>query len=215
MASKNHDQEPVEAGVKPSVKGGAAPKSAKAEARREAILRGVTEIITRDGYRHQSLRELAKALGMEAQHVLYYFGNREELLQGVIELWDADSVRDPDLAGMVLPSLDLYVAAVRRSCAAPGIGYLYLSLAANAVVPSHPAHEFMKARQEMVRRDLVAAIEAEQAAGTIAQTIDAKVAARQLSALANGLQLQALINPDCDPAGDMAAAIRHLRGQVD
>ncbi|MCJ1960200.1 TetR/AcrR family transcriptional regulator [Novosphingobium mangrovi (ex Hu et al. 2023)] len=192
--------------------------SAKGAARREKILRGVIAIIARDGYRQQSLRELAKALEMEAQHVLYYFASREDLLRSVIELWDKDSLanpdRAPDFVQVTGPSLDRYVAAVRRSSAAPGMSYLYLSFAADAVVPTHPGHDFVRARQARVRRDLAEAIRAEQAAGTIAPDIDPPRAARQLSALSNGLQLQALLDPDgadCDPAGEVAAAVARLR----
>lgn len=189
--------------------------SAKGTARREKILRDVIAILARDGYRQQSLREIAKALGMEAQHVLYYFASREDLLRSAIELWDKDSLANADPATVAGPSLDLYVAAVRRSSAAPGMSYLYLSFAADAVVPTHPAHEFIRARQARVRRDLAEAIRAEQAAGTIAPEIDPPRAARQLSALSNGLQLQALLDPDgtdCDPAAEVAAAVARLRG---
>ncbi|MBS7671179.1 TetR/AcrR family transcriptional regulator [Croceicoccus gelatinilyticus] len=187
------------------------PNSEKGRARRELILRGVIDILAREGYRQQSLRELAKGLGMEAQHVLYYFANRDDLLQRVIELWDEDTVERPEDAGLKLPSLDLYIAAVRRVAKAPGIGHLYLSLMNEAVAPTHPAHDFMKARQGLVLKDLTDAIMAEQEAGAIPPTFDPARSARQLSALANGLQLQALIDPDCDPAADVAAAIAQLR----
>ena len=194
-----------------------AAASAKGAARREKILRGVIAIIGRDGYHQQSLRELAKALEMEAQHILYYFASREDLLRSVMELWDKDSLASADPAALAGPSLDLYVAAVRRSSAAPGMSYLYLSFAADAVVPTHPGHHFIRARQARVRRDLAEAIRAEQVAGTIAPEIDPLRAARQLSALSNGLQLQALLDPDgadCDPAAEVAAAVARLRGDA-
>lgn len=187
-------------------------ESEKGRARREMILRGVIEILTRDGYRQQSLRELAKALGLEAQHILYYFANRDDLLQCVIELWDRDSIATPPEMNRTLPNLDLYVDAVRRSAKARGMGHLHLSLMHEAAVPTHPAHAFMKARQSMVLKDLAEAIRAEQRAGTIPLSVDPALSARQLSALANGLQLQAMINPDCDPGSDLAAAIAKLRG---
>nr|WP_256376805.1 TetR family transcriptional regulator [Novosphingobium sp. BW1] len=55
--------------------------------------------MAREGFRQQSLRELAKALEMEAQHVLYYFVSREDM------------------------------------------------------VPAHPGHDFIRARQARVRRE--------------------------------------------------------------
>lgn len=184
---------------------------AKGAARREEILVATKQILASDGYRNLSLRHIARALGVEPAHILYYFDSREELLQKVIERWDEDNTED-SAAFEADHALDSFVEAITHNLEIPGIVHLYLIFAAEAVHPDHAAHEYFQQRFRSVHRLLVGAIQSEQATGRIAERVDADVEARKLIALADGLQLQALVDPSFDPAAVLAASIAELRG---
>lgn len=185
---------------------------AKGAARRESILATATEVLARDGYRGTSLRSIARALDLEPAHILYYFDSREDLLQKVIERWDVEALGgdvDPDPA----TTLDLYAQAVSRNLEIPGLVHLYLIFAAESAQAEHPSHDFFRDRFERVRLTLATAIGHEQDAGLIDPAVDADRAARLLIAVADGVQLQALVNPAVDAPADLAAAIAQLRGR--
>ncbi|WP_162528394.1 TetR/AcrR family transcriptional regulator [Novosphingobium sp. BW1] len=171
------------------------------------------ELIETDGYRRQTLREIGQALAIEPAHILYYFGSREELLQQTIEFWDAQSFQD-----LLDPhhdsGLDLFVAAVRRNCEAPGMGHLFLSFAADAIDPTHSAHAFFKRRVKQIHADLSQAVRQEQEQGRISLNIDSALTARQLMALADGLQLQSLISLKESAIDDLARSVDRLRSRT-
>jgi len=184
---------------------GASPKGA---ARREEILNGLMQKIARQELRNPTLREIGRALNIEPAHILYYFGSREELLQSVIMRWD-EGARAAASANVV--TLDNFAEQLKRNIAIPGVVHLYLNFAAEAVDPDHPAHEFFKQRFERVTAILTARIREEQASGTIGAEIDPESNARQLIAMADGLQLQSLVNPSVNAGQYMTDAIASLR----
>jgi AcrR family transcriptional regulator len=187
----------------------AAPRiSARAAARREEILTALMEKIARKELLNPSLREIGRALEMEAAHLLYYFASREELLECVIMRWDEQSHASVGRDGS---TLDSFADQVVRNMAIPGIMHLYLSFAAEAVDPAHPAHDFFLKRFAEVGAMLERNIRREQEAGIIAPEVDPARQARQLIALSDGLQLQSLVNAQVDAAGDLRDAIRALR----
>ncbi|MGA1836674.1 TetR/AcrR family transcriptional regulator [Herbiconiux sp. 11R-BC] len=185
--------------------------TAKGEARREQILAVAFEKLGADGYRNASLRAIGRELDVEPAHILYYFASREELLQKVVERWDEGTLAA--VGGVVPPSeaLDFYVAAIRQNLRIPGIVHLYLTLAAEAVHPDHSAHRFFVERFRRVHSLLRDGIEREQAVDRIDPSADAALEARKLIALADGLQLQALVDPAVDAPGDLEAAVAALR----
>ncbi|PNU05507.1 TetR/AcrR family transcriptional regulator [Novosphingobium guangzhouense] len=211
MASKSTNAPDPVSGLR-KASGGRGAGYRKGDARREEILRGVTALFVAEGYRRQSLRDIGAALAIEPAHILYYFSNREELLQNVIELWDSDAMRaqDEDGAG---PNLEGFVAAVRRNCSAAGMGHLFLAMAVDAVDPAHVSHAFFCQRVTRVRTSLALAVRAEQVSGRIVATVDPDLSARNLMGLADGLQLQALLQGRNNVVEDLEQAIRHLRGE--
>lgn len=186
----------------------------KGQARREEILAGLISALEQGELRNPSLRAIGKKLRMESAHILYYFGSREELMQAVIRRWDEDytgSGSGNGGDGSWTLTLDNYVEAIRGNLARPGIVHLYLTFAAEAVDPLHPAHDFVERRFERAKNELSASIRLEQDKGRIAHDRDPDVEARLLIALADGLQLQSLIDPNVDAAGHLGAAIKRLR----
>lgn len=193
---------------KSSVPKSSAGASAKGMARREEILIGLMNRLSRQELRNPSLREIGRALGIEPAHILYYFSSREELLQQVIIRWDEDARRAAPEGG---DTLDDFARHIRRNMTIPGIMHLYLTFAAEAVEAQHPAHDFFLKRFEAVSARLEHHIRLEQAEGTIPASVNPASRARQLIALSDGLQLQSLVDPTVDAYGEMMDAIAALR----
>jgi AcrR family transcriptional regulator len=182
--------------------------SARAAARREEILTALMAKIARKELLNPTLREIGRAMDMDAAHILYYFASREALLECVIMRWDEQGQGDPARPER---GLDGFADQVERNTAIPGIMHLYLTFAAEAVDTAHPAHEFFRKRFEQVGAMLERSIRHEQAQGIIAPDVDPARQARHLIALSDGLQLQALVDPGVDAAADMRDALRSLR----
>ena len=185
--------------------------SAKGAARREQILATAMEKLGKDGYRNTSLRGIGRELDIEPAHILYYFDSREELLQKVIERWDENTLAQFDAPVDPSRALDFYVRAIRQNLAIRGIVHLYLTFAAEAADPEHSAHAYFVDRFRTVREMLRDGIRYEQSVGRIDPTLDADLEARSLIALADGLQLQSLVDPTIDAPGDLEAALAVLR----
>lgn len=183
----------------------------KGAAKREEILTGVIAMLGKERYFNLNLRYIGQALNVKPAHILYYFASREDLFQRVIERWDRDAAVSPSYDLPDRSKLDLLVAAVRRNVQTPGMVHLYHALAAEAIDPSHVAHAFFRERFHQLRHALGDAIRLEQSQGSIATEIDADRAARELIALADGLQLQSLVDEEIDAVADLSAAIARLR----
>lgn len=205
---ENAPQAPKKKGRPKRISPSAVGASPKGAARREEILSGLMLKIARQELRNPSLREIGRALNIEPAHILYYFNSREDLLQSVIMRWDEDA-RAAAPARIV--TLDNFAEQLQRNIAIPGVVHLYLNFAAEAVDPNHPAHEFFKQRFERVAATLAQRIRDEQAKGTIRASVDPESNARQLIAMADGLQLQSLVNPSVNAAQYMIHAINSLR----
>jgi hypothetical protein len=101
--------------------------------------------------------------------------------------------------------LETVPEVMRRNAGIRGVIQLDATLRAEAVRPDHPAHGFIRRRDEEIIGSLHAEIERELAAGRILSSLDTAVLARQIAALIEGVQLAWLY----DDSVDMAA---HLEG---
>jgi hypothetical protein len=132
----------------------------------------------------------------------------------VIERWDAENTAAWGADMTPSTTLDLFAAAIRHNLEIPGLIHLYLIFAAEAAQPDHPSHQFFRDRFESLRRLLSVAVAFEQGSGRIDVAVDADRAARMLIAVADGAQLQALVDPTVDAPRDVAATIAQLRGET-
>jgi len=181
--------------------------SEKGSARREQILTTALRVISERGYHGTTLRGIGRELGVEPAHLLYYFDSREDLLREVIERWDAESLA---LGDANADALELYSKAVKNNVSIRGVLHLYLAFAAEAVAPEHPAHTFFRDRFAVNVREISAAIRTGQVDGSVLPDLHPERTARLLIALADGLQLQALMDPDVDAPAELDAALDAL-----
>jgi AcrR family transcriptional regulator len=188
-----------------------AGSSAKGAARRDEILAIAMRMLAERGYQHTSLRAIARTLGVEPAHILYYFGSREELLLAVVQEWLDDGGEGSEDPPAPLERLDHFVTVVNRNASIPGIVKTYLALSAEAADPDHVAHDFFLERFGLLVAELAEAVRAEQQAGRGRPGVDPEQAARGLIAVADGIQLQWLIDPSTDVTGELSAVVASLR----
>jgi len=188
---------------------------AKGRAKREQILQAAIVLFGEVGYHAASLRELASRVGMSHPGLLHHFPTKAALLEAVLE--HRDAVDEADLDEDLARGTEFFDALVRlteRNALRRPIVELFTALAAEATSPDHPVHEYFARRYATT----VALIEeelgrcAEQ--GRVREGVDVAVAARQVVALMDGLQVQWLLSLDrdkgdrVDMAGDLSAYLR-------
>jgi AcrR family transcriptional regulator len=170
---------------------------AKGVAKREEILRTALEVFARQGYRGTSLRELADAVNLSQAGLLHYFDSKEELFAEILRVRDDTDRATYSSAGS---AADTMIAVMRHNAAVPGLVQLYATISTAATEPSHPAHAFFVARYQLLREAIAESVTARQAAGELDPELDPEKVAAILLAVADGMQVQWLLDPDLNLA---------------
>jgi AcrR family transcriptional regulator len=174
---------------------------AKGVARRREILREALAAYADSGSAGPSLRSIAARVGLSERGLLHYFPARDELFIAILAERDAldRAMFDPDG-----PPEDL-AAVAAHSAETPGLVRLFLEMAAAAPDGEHAAHNFFSRRYRHLR-DIVARKFRRSTVDTSAArppSLDPDCAARILIAAWDGLQIQWLLDPSIDLAGDL------------
>ncbi|WP_137845483.1 TetR/AcrR family transcriptional regulator [Microbacterium sp. 2FI] len=181
---------------------------AKGVAKREEILERALEVIAREGYRGASVKELADAVGLSQAGLLHYFDSKEELFTAIMRKRDEVDLAHFAPTIIETPSVaelrEGYVGVIRHNSDVPGLVQLYSQMAVDAADPQHPAHEFFLERGANLRGMFASALAAHSASGEISDRADPETLARIFQAVADGLQLQWMLEPDVDMAGIVA-----------
>ncbi|NEN06510.1 TetR/AcrR family transcriptional regulator [Diaminobutyricibacter tongyongensis] len=176
---------------------------AKGLAKREEILTTALEVFAERGYRRASLREIAEAVGLSQAGLLHHFSSKEELFAEVLRKRD-----EADLASAAEhddPFQGL-VDAMRHNAEVPGLVHLYATISAEAADESHPGHDYFVERYRFFIDQLAQYIASEQRAGRLDPTLDAREVARLVIAVADGMQVQWML----DDTADMASSVEYL-----
>ena len=193
-----------EAGVTVRAVEGGYPKG---RIRREDILTAAIAVYTEAGYHGSSLREVAKRAGITHAGLLYYFPTKEALLAAVLERRDReDAVREQLNAPPGREVLRHWLALAKHNVTHPGIVELYSRLAAEAVAPDHPAHDYFVRHYRIARRSAFETFRVLAERGELRPGVDPNVAALTYMSLSDGLQVQWLTKPD---EVDLVGALRH------
>ncbi|WP_106815126.1 TetR/AcrR family transcriptional regulator [Microbacterium timonense] len=189
---------------------------AKGVAKREEILTRALDVIAREGYRGASVRELADAVGLSQAGLLHYFDSKEELFTEILRKRDeldtaaygmqpVESRADP-VADAPLPDIRTgYLGIITHNADVPGLVHLFARLSVDAADPAHPAHRFFLERGESLRDFFASTIAAQQAAGQITDRVDPETLARIFQAVADGMQVQWMLEPHVDMAATVGA----------
>jgi AcrR family transcriptional regulator len=180
---------------------------AKTAARREEIVRASFEVFSVGGYHAASLREIAERVGLTQAGILHHFANKWELLEAVLTLRDQESynivVPRHELAGLEI--MRGFLELIARNVQEPGIVELYCVLSAEATNVAHPAHEYFANRYRWTVDTVTDAYGDMLTRGELLPGIDPRSAAVRTVAIADGLQVQWLLDRD---ALDMREELR-------
>lgn len=176
---------------------------AKGIAKREEILERALEVFAEKGYRRASLREIAESVGLSQAGLLHHFSSKEELFAEVLRKRDEVDSAGGDLDAEWSEAFECLIRIVRHNAEVPGLVQLYATISAEAADPQHPGHAYFVDRYAHLVSGLEGRIRAEQAAGRVRSQPDARTIARLAIAVADGMQVQWML----DDRADMAATL--------
>lgn len=184
---------------------------AKGVARREEILESALDVIGRKGYQNASLKQIAELVGVTPAALLHYFGSKEELFTEVLRTRDEHDRMAPQTSNPA-DAKSAFVDVIRHNTEVPGVVELFSRLSVDAVDPAHPAHQYFLERSERLRESITDAFAHD--AGRRA-TLDPDTMARVIQAVADGLQLQWMIDRSVDMPGIISALMDVLYPPTD
>jgi AcrR family transcriptional regulator len=170
---------------------------AKGVARRTEILEVALDVFATLGEKGALIKEIADRMGMSQAGVLHYFGSREGLLIWVLGERDrlaSEAVTQVPYDNPLTP----LAAILRRNGDVAGLVRLYVSMAAAAGFPDHPARDFFEVRSTDIRANLLDGLGELQRQGRIRADVDLDAVTRLALAAADGIQYQWLLDPDVD-----------------
>ena len=168
--------------------------------RREQIIGAATAVFAEYGYAGGSVRTIADRIGVSPASLLQHFGSKEGLLMAVLEDWDRRTVdaQLTDVTGLDyfrrLP--EVMAANVRNR----GLLELFITMAAEASSPTHPAHAFIQHRYTDNLATLAGHLQQAVYAGDVTGLTPAEITieVRLVTAILDGIGLQWLLEPDID-----------------
>ncbi|OAH09481.1 TetR/AcrR family transcriptional regulator [Streptomyces jeddahensis] len=166
----------------------------KGEAKRKEILHAALEIFAAEGYRGTSLRKVAAKCNLSLPGLMHYFDSKEDLLTQVLRMRDETArARQNERTGP-----ESYREIIRENARTPGLVELFVSMAAAAGEPGHPAHAHFAERYPVLRERTAAFVRKRMDEGRMTTAIPAERLAVLLLAVADGIQLQWLIDRSMD-----------------
>jgi len=161
--------------------------------RRLQIVAQATRLIAHSGFNAVSLGDIANACDVRKSTILHYFPSMKALLIAVLEDRDAR-----DFSPGTQPFETAITASTARATVTAKfednlhhreIIRLFYVLAAEALSPEHPAHDYFRVRSARARSGLL---------HILAWKADPGAAALELLAFWQGLELQWLTDPQAD-----------------
>ncbi len=179
-----------------------------------ALLDAARQLVGERGYAGASTRELAAAAGTNIGAVNYHFGSREKLLnQAILELFLEWAARADHIARLEVdpdaePLAQLAARARPMVEGIPGMQPAFV-VALEALLQSRRSPELHRQLVEHYaeHRRRISASMASSERGSQLPPRYLEVAASYMLAVVDGLQLQALLDPDAIPTGDELAAL--------
>ncbi|MEU3895175.1 MULTISPECIES: TetR/AcrR family transcriptional regulator [unclassified Streptomyces] len=166
----------------------------KGEAKRGEILHAALEIFAAEGYRGTSLRKVAARCNLSLPGLMHYFDSKEDLLTQVLRMRDETARRRQDER----TSPESYREIIREGARTPGLVELFVSMAAAASDTEHPAHAHFAERYPVLRERVAGYVRKRMDEGSMTTVVPPERLAVLLLAVADGIQLQWLIDRSTD-----------------
>ncbi|MEW2263024.1 TetR/AcrR family transcriptional regulator [Streptomyces sp. NPDC047853] len=166
----------------------------KGEAKRGEILHAALEIFAAEGYRGTSLRKVAAQCNLSLPGLMHYFDSKEDLLTQVLRMRDETArVRQDERTNP-----ESYREIIREGARTPGLVELFVSMAAAASDTGHPAHAHFAERYPVLRERVATYVRERMDEGRMSTVVPPERLAVLLLAVADGIQLQWLIDRSTD-----------------
>ena len=180
---------------------------AKGIAKRAEILDVALEVFAKEGYRGTSLRKVAHLCSLSLAGVMHYFDSKEDLLVQILRKRDLRDEIDGDDVKQQVNFLEI----LGRNEEEPGLVALYVTMAAAAVDPEHPAAAYFKERNDRLMKIAEDSYFAARPTPSEEEAAYFRVMTRSSLAMADGLQQQWLVDPTVDVTGTMAIFLDQIR----
>jgi AcrR family transcriptional regulator len=178
---------------------------AKGVAKRAEILDTALAVIDEHGYTGATVKQLAEAVGLSQNGLLHYFGSKDTLFLEIVRRHEKDVAAqvDPEHADFAANLAERILNAASDSTEKPGMSTLMLSLATAASEATHPAHDYMRSRYEVMREITTSVLTVLQTRGQFPADGDPAAAAALIASALDGLQMQWLYDPTVDVGGNL------------
>jgi AcrR family transcriptional regulator len=179
---------------------------AKSAATRERAVEAAIEIFSTSGFRGATLTDVAEKLGMSLTGLQHHFPDKDSLLSAVLAERDRRSHIAVPIPGTG-DATERFISIVVRNQQTPALTELHTVLSAESTSADHPAHDYFVERYEREREGGRRYFQGLIDRGELEAAADAKSLSSLLIAVADGLQLQWLLDPN---SVDMRAELRRF-----
>lgn len=183
--------------------------NAAGRARREQILERASEFFAANGFGATSMREIAAACGLTPAGLSHHFPDKATLLLALIKQREQQQVTEFEGSHWT----EWARSVERANRANRSMTQLFAMLSAESIEPDHPAHEYFVQRYRVLR-ERFANFVCTQRGGTEVTAAD-RTTAQVLIAMWDGLQLQAMLDPEVDMEAAFDAAIDYVQRITD
>lgn len=172
-------------------------RSPKGEDRRKQILDAAMRLFARGGYNTVALADVAAEVGITQAGLLHHFPSKADLLMAMLEAREEIYRRNQNRRiAEGRPFFDAYLKALRENEANPDTVQLMAMLSSESLAKDHPAHDWFASRTARLVK-----VEAEQIgksidADKLPEGIGLEDLSRGFIAMADGLRLQWLMDPE-------------------
>lgn len=177
------------------------PRQARAERTRERLLDAAFELFARKGSLETTFDAISEAAGVSRGSIRFHFGSKEGLLFAVVDRvfaeWENEVMTPLLLEGNGPTSIGPAVAAhAEMSRKNEAAGRLFFVLLFEALGPRPELRSRFAALYERLRRFCRSWIEAAQANGSVARTVDADAVSAMILGALGGIHYQWHLDPE-------------------
>ena len=188
-------------------------RSLRGDATRELVLDTALAMFAERGYRATSVRDIAARCGMTHPGLLYHFPSKSALLMAALQRRDDVDCVDGEIRELGFDQLEAravlrhLVMSAKNNAGKRGLVELFANLSVEATAPDHPAHDYFVERYAALRATVTRSFADLEREGALRPGVVPAIAAAQVIAAMDGLQVQWLLDPD---GVDMAVALGAL-----
>ncbi|MBV1778081.1 TetR/AcrR family transcriptional regulator [Paeniglutamicibacter sp. ABSL32-1] len=184
---------------------------AKGIAKRAEILDVALEVFAVEGYRGTSLRKVASLCDLSLAGVMHYFESKEDLLVQILRERDARN----EIDGTIEEQEGRLADVLGQGHSEPGLIALFVTMAAAAADPEHPAAAYFQERNARLMQISEESYYRDKPRPSEEELEYFRAMTRMVLATADGLQQQWLVDRSLDVVGTMKLLMEQTHEAMD